>query len=120
MDARNVYASAEDTDDYGNVSYWNKNREANALTDRDVFRVFRDGKTSLNTYRVEITSAWFLRSIYSNSSFHAIDSFGGLIDVVASWTYRVRPHKMHEMYMHLEVMRVVVYLTGIRIMKQMH
>ena len=91
MDARNVYASESDSD---GASYWNANREVNARTDRDVFRVFRDGAWNVNTYRKEIADWWWLRSIYTSERFLFVYGNGGLNNYYASGARLVRPSIM--------------------------
>ena len=90
-DARNVYASAEDTS--GNLYSWNLNYEANALTDRDVFRVFRDGNWNVNTYRKEPAVSWWLRSLYNGSTHFLAVGNNGILNPSndASGARRVRP-----------------------------
>ena len=88
MDARNVWASAEDS---GFATGWNYNREANALTDRDVFRVFRDGAGSSNTYRIVSAKYWWLRSLYWNNYFLYVQGNGTIYGAPASNANMVRP-----------------------------
>ena len=78
-------------DDSGNDHVWNMNYEANALTDRGVFRIFRDGAISSNTYRVEPNEFWFLRSIYNNNCFLSVNNYGNLGIDGASGARQVRP-----------------------------
>ena len=115
MDARNAYASVDDVGS-GYESRWNNNYEANALTNRDVFRIFRDGVKASNTYRVEPAGSWWLRSLYYGS-FLYVTIGGYLNNSTASNDTRVRPSvRMHEMYMHLKVM-LVLHLVGMQIVK---
>ena len=101
------------------TSDWNKNYEANARTDRDVFRIFRDGATTANTYRKEPNNEWWLRSINNDYYLITVNYNGTLGANIAPNKCRVRPHRMHEMYMHLEMI-LAVHLAGMQIVKQMH
>ena len=121
MDVRNVYASGSDT---GYEYAWNVNIEANALTDRGVFRIFRDGKTGQNAYRREPAKDWRLRSFLTNSgAFLTVYYDGTIHNNSASTSQLVRPSVtilwMHEMYGHLKVILELmeIILAGIRITK---